>query len=192
MKNISLLGLVATDEQTREWMAAARTPEVRRRIRRWSKIESISMVAMLAGIALLCLAPFASIAVAVWSSVGDVDRSWLHWWVWGVTAAIVFGGTIASLLSTTRRQQACFADGRLTTGTVDRAIEHPGSGDDATWWDLRISAVLSDGAVLRRRLHVEGERLGRRKGGPIRFRHNTHDPEELDDILFDGWPDDAG
>jgi len=42
---------------------------------------------------------------------------------------------------------------------------------------------------LHRRLHVEGESLDRRVGGRMRFRHNTLDPAELDDVHFAGWPD---
>lgn len=190
-KQLSLIGLIATDEQTREWMAAARTPETRARIRCWSKIETLGMLMTLVGIALLCLAPFASIAVAIWSSVSDVDQPWLHWWIWGVTLGVLASGTAASLVATSRRQRACFADGQEATGTVDRAIEHPGSGDDATWWDLRISAELSDGTTLRRRLHLDGERHDRRVGGPIRFRHNTLDPDAFDDVQLVGWTDDG-
>lgn len=73
-------------------------------------------------------------------------------------------------------------------GTLDRAIEHPGSGDDPTWFDLRISAVPQEGAALRRRLHVQGEGFGRRVGGPVQFRHNTFDPDDLDDVQFVDWP----
>ena len=189
MRHISLLGLVATDEQTREWMAAARTPETRARIRRWAKVETVTVFMMFAGIALLLVAPFASIAVAIWSSVTDVERTYLYWWIWGVSGVLAVGGVVVAMVASSRRQRACFADGRIAVGTVERAIEHPGSGDDQTWFDLRISAELQGGATLRRRLHLEGEHLDRRVGRPVRFRHNTLDADDLDDLLFDGWPD---
>lgn len=189
MRIISLRGMVATDEQTREWMAAARTPETRACIRRWSKIEAVAVITTLAGIALLILAPFASVAVAVWTSVADIDRPDLYWWIWGVTGVVAVGGVIVAMIASGHRQQACYADGRIAVGTVERAIEHPGSGDDQTWFDLRISAGLPGGTTLRRRLHLDGEGLDRRIGDRVRFRHNTLGPDDLDDILFDGWPD---
>ncbi|MGO3325265.1 hypothetical protein [Gordonia sp. (in: high G+C Gram-positive bacteria)] len=65
---------------------------------------------------------------------------------------------------------------------VDQAIAHPGSGDDRTWYDLQMSAALPDGRVLHRRLHLERERLGRRVGGAVRFRHNSLDPDAHDDV----------
>lgn len=61
---------------------AARTPETRARIRRWSRVESVGIVVTLLGIVLLFLAPFASVAVVIWSSITDVDRTFLHWWIW--------------------------------------------------------------------------------------------------------------
>lgn len=189
MKHLSLIGLIATDEQTREWMAAARTPETRARIRRWSRIESVAAVIMLAGIALLVVAPFASIAAAVWDAITDMERIHLHWWIWGTTIGALAVGTVGFLLGTSRRERACFADGQTAVGVVERAIEHPGSGDDLTWFDLRISAALADGTRLHRRLHLEGEHLDRKLGRSVRFRHNTRDPDALDDVQLDGWPD---
>lgn len=187
MKHLTLRGLIRTDEQTRQRMAAARTPETRTRIRRWSRVESISMMAMAVGFALILIAPLASIGVAVWMSVTGVDHPELYWWIWGATIIILVGGIIVSLFAGGHRERACFADGYVAVGNVQRAIEHPGSGDDATWFDLRISAELSVGVTLRRRLHFQGEGFGRRVGRPVRFRHNTFDPDDLDDILFDGW-----
>lgn len=61
-------------------MAAARTPQTRARIRRWSKVETVAVFTMLGGIALLGLAPLASIAVAVWAAVTDTDRTGWYWW----------------------------------------------------------------------------------------------------------------
>ncbi len=79
MEHISLLGLVATDEQTREWMAAARTAETWARIRRWSKVETVAVLTMLTSLALLFVAPFASIPVPIWNYVTDVERTHLYW-----------------------------------------------------------------------------------------------------------------
>jgi len=188
-KHISFLGLVTPDEQTQEWMAAARTSETRGRIRRWSKAETVAVLMMLAGVALLILAMFASVAVAIWSSVTDAGHAGFYWWIWGVAIGVTVLGAVGSLIATKKRQTACFADGRVAEGTVERAIEHPGSGDDQTWFDLRISAELPDGTTLRRRLHVQGDGFEQRAGRPVRFRHNTLDPDDLDDLLLDGWPE---
>lgn len=79
--------------------------------------------------------------------------------------------------------------GMTSVETGERAIAHPGSGDDQTWYHLRINAALPDGTLLRRRLHLEGESFERRVGGSLRFRHNTLDPDELDDVHFAGWID---
>lgn len=186
---VSLQALFSTDEQTREWMAAARTPETRARIRRWAKAETVGMTTLLVGLALVILAVFASIAMAIWVGVSDIDHTGLLWWIWGVAIGMTACGIAANLVAARRREEACFADGQSSVGTLDRAIEHPGSGDDKTWWDLRITAGLPDGTTLHRRLHVEGEGFDRRVGGRLRFRHNTLDPDDFDDVHFGGWLD---
>lgn len=178
-----------TGEETAAWAAMAHTPETRARIRRWCRAEVVAITTTLIGIALLLAAPFASIAVAVWSVVTDADLTYLYWWIWGVVSLFAVTGGIAWVVATRRRQRACFADGQSSVGTVDQAIAHPGSGDDRTWYDLQISAALPDGTVLHRRLHLEGEQLGRRVGAAVRFRHNSLDPDALDDVHLTGWPD---
>ncbi|MFI6346411.1 hypothetical protein [Streptomyces sp. NPDC050560] len=185
---LSRNGLTSSSEQTREGMSWARTPGTRARIRRWARIETVGMMLILTGIVLLLLAPFASIALAIWSSISGVSHAGPHWWIWGTTIGVPAVGLTANLVATGRRQAACFADGQVCEGTVDRAIEHPGSGDDHTWYDLRISAALPDGVTLRRRLHLEGHRWDQRVGRSVRFRHNTLGPEDLDDVMLVGWP----
>ncbi|MBM7368662.1 hypothetical protein [Gordonia hydrophobica] len=180
--------LLPTDQQIADWTAAARTPRTRARIRRWSRAEAIGLAILLAGLALSILGPFASIAVAVWSVVSDNRSGHLYWWIWGIALGVTALGAVAFATAMALRQRACFADGHVTVGTVDRAIEHPGSGDDLTWFDLRISAVLADGITLHRRLHLEGQDLGRRVGRPIRFRHNSLRTDALDDVHLAGWP----
>ncbi|MEW1819104.1 MULTISPECIES: hypothetical protein [Streptomyces] len=181
-KNTIVRTLFLPGAQTAEWMAEARTPETRARIQRWSRIETAGIAAALVGFTLLLLASFASIGVAVWHSVTDGDPAGPLWWIWGTAVGVAGIGALTWVLGSSRRQAACFADGYETVGTVDRAIEHPGSGDDLTWWDLRISAAVAESSVLRRRLHLEGEHHDRRVGGPVRFRHNTLRPDALDDI----------
>ncbi|WP_307365000.1 hypothetical protein [Microbacterium sp. W4I4] len=185
----SLPDLFSTDEQIRDWMAAAHTSETRVRIRRWATIEAIGMTTLLVGFTLAILAMIASIALAVWAGITGIDTLSLFWGVWGVTTGVTACGVTTHLIATRRRVAACFADGHVSVGTLERAIEHPGGGDDTTWYDLRISASLADGTPLRRRLHVESGRLERRVGGRMWFRHNSLDPDALDDVHFVGWID---
>lgn len=190
-KGITLQSLFPSDEEIRQWTAMGRTPETHARIRRWAKIEGIGMTMLLVGIVLLLIAPFASMGIAIWPGDADSAPRTLHWWIWGITIGVLASGIAANLVATRRRLAACYADGRTARGTVDRAIEHPGSGDDKAWWDLRISAVLPDGSTLRRRVHLVGNRLDRRVGGPVRFRHNTLASDAFDDVLVIGWSEKA-
>jgi hypothetical protein len=145
------------------------------------------MILLLTSVALLLAAVVASIATGIWATFSSAEPTGMLWWLWGATMAVLACGITTSVVGNRRRQRACFADGYVSEGVVDRAIEHPGSGDDQTWFDLRISAPRADGGMLRRRLHLEGEGFDRRVGRPIRFRHNSLDPDALDDVLFDGW-----
>lgn len=186
-ESITLLSLFSPDAQTAEWMSAARTPETRAGIQRWSRVERAGIATTLVGVALLLLASFASVAVAIWSSVSGRDPAGTLWWIWGTAVGVACVGALTWVISSSRRQAACFADGYETVGTVDQAIKHLGRGDDLTWWDLRITAAVTENSVLRRRLHLEGEHHDRRVSGPVRFRHNTLDPDAVDDIHLVEW-----
>lgn len=172
------------DDQTADWMAKARTPAARARIRRWSRVETIGVFVALGGFAALFVAPVVTLLLAIWIAVTGNGRTDVYWWLWGVVLGVSLVGAIGITIGSRQRLNACFADGQVAVGTLKKAIEHPGSGDDHTWYDLRISVELQDGTTLRRRLHREGADPGRRVGGPVRFRHNTLDPDDLDDILF--------
>ncbi|BFP50773.1 hypothetical protein SCMC78_05800 [Streptomyces sp. CMC78] len=175
-------------DQTEDWMSKARTPAARSRIRRWARAETAGAVAALIDIALLVLAPIATLAFAIWFSVADIGRTDVYWWLWGIAVGVpLVGGTLMAV-GGHRRLAACFADGYVSRGRVDRVIECPGSGDDTTSYELRVSAELPGGGVLRRKVYRDGSSPLRRVGGPIRFRHNTLDPEDLHDVLFDGFP----
>ncbi|WP_308251019.1 hypothetical protein [Streptomyces anulatus] len=176
------------DDQTADWMAKARTPETRKRIRRWSRMEKTGVVAALAGVSLLVLAPFATLALAIWFSIAGIDRTEAYWWLWGIAVGVPLAGGTLMAMGSDKRLAACFADGYVSTGRVDRVIECPGGGDDTTSYELRVSAELPGGVVLRRKVYREGASPLRRVGGPIRFRHNTLDPEDLHDVLFGGFP----
>ncbi|MEU3053650.1 hypothetical protein [Streptomyces griseus] len=176
------------DDQTDDWMSKTATPGTRTRIRRWSRMETVGVVATLAAVPLLLLAPLAMLAFAIWFSVAGIGRTDVYWWLWGITVGVPLVGGILMAIGSDRRLAACFADGYVSTGRVDRVIECPGSGDDTTSYELRVSAELPGGVVLRRKVYQEGYSPLRRVGGPIRFRHNTLDPEDLHDVLFDGFP----
>lgn len=175
------------DDQTADWMAKARTPKSRMRIRRWSRMETIGVVAALCGVPLLLLAPIATLACAVWFGVAGIDRPDVYWWLWGIAAGVPLVGAVLMVVSSRERLTACFADGYVSTGRVDRVIECPGD-DDPMSYELRVSAELSDGVVLRRKVYLGGGNPRRRTGTPIRFRHNSLDPDDLYDALFDRFP----
>lgn len=176
------------DDQTADWMAKARTAETRTRIRRWSRVETSGVLAALVGVSLLVLAPFATLALAIWFGVAGIDRTDVYWWVWGTAAGVPLGGGILMAVGSRERLAACFADGYVSTGRVDRVSEQSGSGDDVMSYQLRVSAELPDGVVLHRKVYLGGNNPRRRIGGPIRFRHNTLDPDDAHDVLFDGFP----
>lgn len=176
------------DDQTADWMAKARTAETRTRIRRWSRVETTGVLTVLGGVALLVLAPFATLALAIWFGVAGIDRTDVYWWVWGIAAGVPLVGGVLMAVGSRERLAACFADGYVSTGRVDKVIEQPGSGDDTASYELRVSAELSDGVVLHRKVYLGGYNPRRRVGGPVRFRHNTLDPDDAHDVLFDGFP----
>lgn len=174
------------DDRTADWMARARTGESRARIRRWSRVETTGVLAILAGSAALLIAPIATLALIIWFSIADIDRTDVYWWLWvSVIAAPLLGG-IATWVGGRQRLAACFADGHVSVGRVDKVIELPGGGDDSASYEVRVSAELPGGVVLRRKVYRSSDPR-RRTGRPIRFRHNTVDPDDLHDVLFDGW-----
>lgn len=182
----ALRTLFSTKEQITAWVEAARTAETRARILHWSRVENVGILSTVVSGLLLGAVPFLSGAIGIWSAVDGVDRGIVHGVIWGTAIVLFLCAAVLWGVASTRREGACYADGQVTVGLVERAIEHPGSGDDETWFDLRITAELSDGRTLRRRLHLTGEDEGRRLGGPIRFRYNTVDPDNLDDISLVG------
>ena len=179
-----------TDQSTENWVARARTPNTRARIRRWSRAENVSLVVALFGVVLLAIAPFVTVALLIALGIAGVERTDVYWWIWGVSAGIPVAGMFGSVISSARLDEARYADGHVSVGVVERVVEHPGGGDDHTWYQLHVSAELHDDLVLRRRLHWpdDGNDPRRLIGGPIRFRHNTFDPDDLQDCLYDGIP----
>lgn len=189
---ITLRSLTGPGPQTREWMARARTPETRAEIRRWSRWETTSACLLLVGAACGVATPLSGLGLAAWHVVHG-DAPWL-WWLLGslaITALFLMAGSWLGSYSSDRRLTVLYADGHVSIGRLDKVITQPGGGDEQTSYDFAISAELSDGVVLHRELHwgedsslLYPERWVRRT---IRFRHNTLDPNNLGDVLFDGW-----
>ncbi|SDS92049.1 hypothetical protein [Jiangella sp. DSM 45060] len=193
----SLRSLVSTGQQTREWMARASTPETRAEIRRWSRWETASFCLMAIGAICALALPIIGLGLAVWYMIHD-DAPWL-WWLFGslgITMLLLIAGAALGSRANDRRLTALYADGQTSIGRLDEVITHPGGGDDQTTYVFLISAQLPGEVILHRRLYW-GEWDGwgspeRWVGRSIRFRHNTLDPDDLQDVLFDGWPNRKG
>ncbi|MGV9798510.1 hypothetical protein ACWDTP_10675 [Mycobacterium sp. NPDC003449] len=187
--------LFGTDQQTRQWMARARTVETRTEIWRWARWESVSFWLLLLGGICVFAAPVLGLASGIWSAFDDQAPPWLWFLLAPLGAAFVLllGGAALGSHAKDRRLTALYADGQATIGRLDEVITHPGGGDEQTTFEFLISAELPDGIILHRRLYW-GEDSSllypqRWVGRTIQFRHNTLDPDDLRDVRFDGWPD---
>ena len=158
-----------------EWIRRAKTPETRASIRRWNHWTNfffwVGTLLVLGGIAFI-----------VWSVATDRHSGPVFWGVIAGTVVLVlvcvgYGSHAGSRLS-----EARFADGRESVGTIVEVTTHPGT-DGPESFDILVTASVS-GAVIHRK--INGLLVGR-VGDRIRFRHNTIDPEDMDDILFEGW-----
>lgn len=186
---ILLQSLIGTDQQTRGWMARARTPKTRAEIWRWSRWEAVSACLLLVSAFGI---PLIGVSLAVWHIIYR-HAPWL-WWLFGsLGAAAVFlvAGSWLGSHANRRRLTALYADGHVTVGRLDEVITHPGDGDEQTTYRFLFSAELPDGVILHRRLFWgEDNSLispQRWVGRSIQFRHNTLDPADLYDVRFDSW-----
>jgi len=185
--------------QVEQWASRARTPETRAEIVRSERWEVVG-IWLLCGGALGALAtPVLAAVVGIWRTFDETGPSWAWFFVaLGITCVLFLVGAALADHGKGRRLRALYADGQASVGRLDDVIVHPGGGDDQTTYEFLISAELAgladaDSVPLRRRLYwgeesgwVSPERwIGRR----IRFRHNTLEPDDLYDVLFDGWPD---
>lgn len=68
---ITLRSVFGTDQQTRQWMARARTVETRTEIRRWARWESVSFWLLLLGGICVFAAPVLGLASGIWSAFDD-------------------------------------------------------------------------------------------------------------------------
>lgn len=158
-----------------EWIRRAKTPETRASIRRWNRWTNFFFW----GGALLVLG---GLAFIVWSVATDRHGGLVFWGVITGTVVLVLVCVVCGSRTGSRLSEARFADGCESVGTIVEVTTHL-SVDGPETCDILVAASVS-GAVIHRK--IDGLIVGR-VGDRIRFRHNTIDPEDLDDILFAGW-----
>lgn len=188
MRRISPRSLLTVDPQVAGWMARARTPQTRARIRWWAWAETLGVLVMIPGIVMISVSPFVLVGIVIWFAIARIDRVDVYWWYGGVTIGLLTVGAALSMIATDKRRAACFADGHVSVGRVDEVVEYPGGGDEHTWYQVIFSAELQDGVILRRKLYwgEDGYEAKAIAGRRILFRHNTLDPMDLQDCLYDG------
>ena len=181
-----------TDRQTREWMSLARTPRTRARIRAWSRWDDLARGLLLVGGVMFVM----SLAVGLWFWIADIDRLGVFFWSYGAAVGMLLVGTFLSALAGSRLSEARFADGRCDIGVIEQVIRLPWDDTDGNpTYELVVSATITGSGAIRRTIQWgSGDSSGpddRWIGREIRFRHNTLDPDDESDALFDGWPDET-
>lgn len=183
-----------TRKQTEIGTSRAKTPETQARIRRWSRMEDVSRWILLVGTVAFVAAVPVGIGLAVRFWVTGVDRFGVFAWLYGSGVGVLLIGAGLDTWADPRLAEARFADGRCTVGVIEEVVELPGTDVDGNpTYDLIVRAELPGRPALRRTVSWgSGDSSGpddRWAGRAIRFRHNTLDPDDVDDVLFDGWPD---
>ncbi|OFV76950.1 hypothetical protein [Rhodococcus erythropolis] len=184
------------NQQTEEWMARARTPQARARIRRWSRWEDISLEILLTGTVAFVAAIPIGVGLAIGFWIAGVDRSEVFYWLYGSSVAVLLIGAVLDAVTGSRLAEARFADGQLTIGRIEEVIQLPSNDADMNpTYDLAVRAEPPGHPVLRRTIGWgSGDSSGpddRWVGRAIRIRHNTLDPNDLHDALFAGWDERA-
>lgn len=180
MENVRARGVREKDlSNEQEWMRRAKTPETRASIRHWNRwTNSFFWVGVL-----LVLGGFAFI---VWSVATDRHCGPVFWGVIVGTVVLILVCVVRGSHAGSRLIEARFADGRESVGTIVWVTTNH-SVDGPETCDILVTASVS-GAVIHRK--IDGLIAGR-VGDRIRFRHNTIDSEDMDDILFVGWKEHA-
>lgn len=182
------------------WIARAKTPATRARIRRLSRLEDITSGILLTWLGLYLLMSLTAVVLAIWFWTSDGGDSTIFLWVLGITLGVTVACVFLNNAVETRLAQAKFADGRSSVGVIDTVLsreEVDGEGLPETCYTLQVTAALPEGVTIRRHMDWSTDGgsgssdtpdetwVGRRIG----FRHNTLDPEDLADEQFAGWPD---
>jgi len=156
-------------------MARAKTPETRESIRRWSRwchfYFWIGVLLVIAGITFIA-----------WSVNTERDHGPGFWG--GIAVAVVLVGVCVGFgeRAAGRLNEALWADAHVSVGTVEKVVKHSTEGPDL--YDVVVNSSISDSPFRR---EISGLLASYNVGDQIRFKHHTLDPDDLDDVLFDGW-----
>ncbi|RIT96100.1 hypothetical protein [Mycobacteroides abscessus] len=163
------------------WMALARTPETRARIRRWVFLKRVFF-----GLACLGLTGF--VITVVVAAIREVLGKPGPWWVFLAAFAVLVVSILPWCLASFRLDVARYADGKETGDTITKIVVDEHTDPEALpAYDITIAARLPNGGI-RRTCRVS-ERTAPELGQMVRFRHNTGDPDDLKDVLFLGFVD---
>lgn len=158
--------------------------ETRRRILRWSRVESLAAWMGVTGIAV----PVATFGIGLLLVDPNSDGGGFLPML-GSAAGLGVLLLVASVaLEVHARQQlleARFADGYLSVGTVDEVIDVPTEGESLSTLMITLTSPTARPRIRREldsTMHPSGPSA--RLGGTVLFRHNTLDPNDLEDVLF--------
>ncbi|WP_449276726.1 hypothetical protein [Leucobacter sp. GX24907] len=172
-------------QDVERWMEAARTPETRARIRRWAILSRVLFVVMGASAIGFIATLAVSIVLALFGSAPP-------WWGPVIALGVLLVALVAWFLALSLCEAAGYLDGEEAVGIITEVTADDSMGPESNpAYDMMIIAELAGGEQIRRAAR-ESPREAPRPGQRVRFRHNTHDPRDLDDILFLGFIDDTG
>lgn len=160
-----------SDEYAEFWIARAKTPRTRARIRRLSRYEDISIGILLIGMGLFVLMILVSIVLGVWFWIAGIDRPEVFYWGFGIALGVLLLGALPEMIASNRLDKAKYADADISVGVVDEVTtrqEKDGEGDTVTVYRVSLTARLSDQLALRR--YLEG---GKSDEGEARMRHGS-------------------
>ncbi|MBB4134003.1 hypothetical protein [Gordonia humi] len=111
------------------------------------------------------------------------------WWGPVTALGVLLIALIAWFLALSMCEAAGYLDGEEAEGTLVEVTADDRMGPESNpAYDMLLVAELSGGGQIRRAAR-EYPREAPLPGQRVRFRHNTRDPEDLDDILFLGFID---
>ncbi|MFD0556454.1 hypothetical protein FB566_1694 [Stackebrandtia endophytica] len=158
-----------------ERMARAKTPQTRASIRRWSLWSDFYF-----GIGVLLV--IAGITFIAWSVNTERHDGPVFWG--GIVVAVVLVGVCVGFGShaSSRLSEALWAEAHVSIGTVEKVVKYSTEGPDL--YDVVVNSSLTDSPFRR---EITGQLGPTDVGDQIRFKHHTLDPDDLGDVLFDGW-----
>ena len=165
----------------------------RRRRARTSKLPAAVrwqswMLTVLHGLMLFSLVGGAFLPVVILPVLGiDVEDYFDNVFGWQLagTVVLVLGGLLSGGIDR-KIQEAMFADAHVAVGrVVDVITESPYDGEAMGEYELVLSAELPGAVTIRRKLRWSAYGSAPRLGETIRFRHNTVDPDDLGDVLYE-------